>query len=454
MRSAMGSGQSFAMIGAVGLALAGWLQFDATNAVEPMSLALTPDDMVQYLNGWPSGTGVRETAGFLNKIAVRADRPILVLAGGFGCHGLWTLPMLTKTAKNLEYRSFPITNRSQLRQAIAESSQRTVVIVSERTNCELPTELVTAVQPALQPVFSFDRPDSPADIDVYQLESSLMIRPDQVAPLPQFGPDEEARIVAVDNPNGLEKMGADDFFWMGKASTILRIASATGGKVTLEGIFHFGPSFGETVRYQVRSTAGGGFELPIGSGKGSFDVNVDAGWSEIVLTPIDRPRNSQSANGDRRPLMTGVQGLRIGKFTPAAVPSSGCEFGFGEGWQALEKGADSWLRWNSGTGVLWITVATAQSVKFVAEVGSLPIPNRVRLELNQRLVSETEIDGKAAAQVPLGPVELQLRPGRNRLDIISQKPAGQAPNDTRPLAVAIRNAKVETASPTGCSIRF
>lgn len=454
MKSSMGSGQSITIAGTLLISLVFWLAFDARSALDPMSLALTPDDATQYLNGWPSGTGIRETAAFLKSLAGRTDRPVLVLAGGFGCHGLWTLPMLTAGSRNLEYRRFPISNRTQMRQAIDEASQRTVVIISERTNCELSAEVSAAVRPVLRPVFTFDRPESPADIDVYQLEAASMLRPDQQEALPELGAAEDARLVSVDDPNGLEKMGGADFFWMGQGSTVLRIASARSGALTLQGLFHFGPSFGSTVRYLVRSSAGGSFELPIGSGNGSFDVNVEAGWSEVILSPIDRPRNLNLSNGDRRPLMTGVQGLRIAKLTAAAAPAVGCALSFGEGWHAIEKAPDAWLRWSTGQGVIWITVPAAQSAQLTGEVNSLPVPNRVRIELNETPVGDIEIDAKSGGTTPLGTLTLPLRPGRNRLEILSQKPAGTAPNDPRKLAVALRNARVLVSRQATCPIQF
>jgi len=88
------------------------------------------------------------------------------------------------------------------------------------------------------------------------------------------------------------------------------------GIADVEATYTPGPSVvGLAVRHVV-VTAGGKLvmEKAFAEGRSTIHVPLDAGRNEIVLTCADRPSIMKQANGDTRPLILGVQGLRIAGF--------------------------------------------------------------------------------------------------------------------------------------------
>jgi len=129
------------------------------------------------------------------------------------------------------------------------------------------------------------------------------------------------------NPNGTEAVDGQPFFWAGQGKTLWQALAGGPGELTLSARFRPGPSLPETpVRHvRVGTEDGRSWEWTTEGGPGSITVPVRAGPTTVSLQALDRPTVSAFPNGDRRPLLLGVEGLRT-RFNPAPTSvGSGAE---------------------------------------------------------------------------------------------------------------------------------
>jgi glycosyltransferase involved in cell wall biosynthesis len=119
--------------------------------------------------------------------------------------------------------------------------------------------------------------------------------------------------------------------------------------------------------------------------------------------------------------------------------AAGCHVSFSRGWHAREVEGANWLRWSDGAGRLTIHSPRRVSLRLSGEYASLIRPNELSLTANGHLVAQWMVDGEFGFQ-PLPHLTLELRSGRNVLELVSNRPAVcPGSGDQRMLAVAIRN---------------
>jgi hypothetical protein len=122
-----------------------------------------------------------------------------------------------------------------------------------------------------------------------------------------------ARVIShqVINGNGLEK--EPGLFWIGNGNTVITLYTETPGTAMLQAQFIPGPSIpqGTERRLRVSSDSGYAGEVVIRNADDAILVPVQSGENRIVLTPLDKPTVRVLPNGDPRPLILGVRGLRI-----------------------------------------------------------------------------------------------------------------------------------------------
>jgi hypothetical protein len=129
-----------------------------------------------------------------------------------------------------------------------------------------------------------------------------------------------ALLTDVRNANGLERVNDQPFFWMGPGQTDIEVVAGSAGEVTLSARCMAGPSVTGTKERRLEIRSNGctlcGLtvrdETPL-----TLTIPVPAGKSTITLLALDRPTLAMLPNGDRRTLVLGVAGLRLG-FTPSA----------------------------------------------------------------------------------------------------------------------------------------
>jgi hypothetical protein len=121
-----------------------------------------------------------------------------------------------------------------------------------------------------------------------------------------------AAILGIDNPNGLEFVEDDSFFWIGEGSTTLHIRARSQGNLQLYADFWMGPSLPNvnTRRLLVETETGYHKEMTISGGEQMISVPISLADTNITLTPMDKPSVDITSANDPRPLLIGVKGLR------------------------------------------------------------------------------------------------------------------------------------------------
>ena len=121
-----------------------------------------------------------------------------------------------------------------------------------------------------------------------------------------------------------------------------------------------------------------------------------------------------------------------------AEAARACWFSVSPSWYGVERGwyAD-WWRWSAGRGQVHVFVGQEMQVTMRAQLRSLRQPNQIEILLNGE--RQTVENLTLADFNPMTPLALTFRAGENTIDVLSGMPALQVPNDSRPLALAIKN---------------
>jgi hypothetical protein len=119
---------------------------------------------------------------------------------------------------------------------------------------------------------------------------------------------------AVDNPNGLETWDGDQAFWIGQGDTRIQIISPLQGQAVLRGQFIIGPSLPEKSDRKLLISTDHQYKETIviaREGLNSLRVPVVAGLNQIIIRSLDKPTIAIQPNGDTRPLLLGIKGLKV-----------------------------------------------------------------------------------------------------------------------------------------------
>jgi hypothetical protein len=116
------------------------------------------------------------------------------------------------------------------------------------------------------------------------------------------------------NPNGIDKMGDQPFFYIGKEETEIWIASPRDGKVVITALFWAGPSIPDNPRRRFLLSSPNCRERQLvlpRNGWCRITVPVSAGSNRITLRGLDEPTLTHLPNGDPRPFLIGVRELTV-----------------------------------------------------------------------------------------------------------------------------------------------
>jgi len=102
-------------------------------------------------------------------------------------------------------------------------------------------------------------------------------------------------------------------FWIGNGNTVITLYAETAGTAMLQAQFIPGPSLPQRSVRKLRISNDSGYaqKVIIRKADDVILVPVRSGENQIVLTPLDKPTVRVLPNGDRRPLILGVKGLRL-----------------------------------------------------------------------------------------------------------------------------------------------
>jgi hypothetical protein len=294
-----------------------WLAQDRAFLRQPMAARVPDFDRLQYFDAWPSGEGIETVAAYMNR-QVREKGPALLVVGGWGNHGLWSMPLVAKLDSRLVVRSQDIYSRELLASVATEAKQQPTFLLFEPPRYPRPDQFLSLAYPQPRLVFEWKRPRSEGGYQLYALEprTAVVSSADEARRL-EAG---EPIVVAVRNPNGLESVERQPFFWLGGPITVIEIASQASGTAELSATFVPGPSVPGPLRH-VTITGEHGFATKeeIGAGTKVLRVPVRAGANSITLSCVERATIPRQPNGDTRPLVLGVRGLHGLRVTAASL---------------------------------------------------------------------------------------------------------------------------------------
>lgn len=122
------------------------------------------------------------------------------------------------------------------------------------------------------------------------------------------------RLIGILNPNGLETMDGEPFFWMGGGVTEIRISARAASDVAISADLVLGPSVEPTVPTRHLQLAVLGRDdvrdFEVSDGPWAIQLAVTPGDTVVRLETRDVPTILKQANGDIRPLIVGLRGLR------------------------------------------------------------------------------------------------------------------------------------------------
>lgn len=124
-------------------------------------------------------------------------------------------------------------------------------------------------------------------------------------------------LLNLDNPNGIETDAqGNSFFWMGGEATKLRLFSPKKGHAVLTAKLNMGPSLPERFdrRMIIYSHAKKVQEVIVTSQTQAIGIPVQEGLNEIKMEILDKPTIIKLPNGDTRPLLVQIIGLRLQDF--------------------------------------------------------------------------------------------------------------------------------------------
>ena len=268
-------------------------------------------------------------------------------------------------------------------------------------------------------------------------------------------------LVAVNNPNGSERVDGRSFYWVGKGDTTIDLLATSDGDAVISARFARGPSLpGAAERRLALSANGGAPQLVTIDRDGEFalPVHVRRGENRVLLQPIDRP--TAISPDDPRPLLVSMAGLRARMAGPtpeeqedAAGAAPTCTAAFISGWHPREPMGAGWLQWSNGTGRLRVASKEAADLELDGELLSFTRPNTVVVSINGKRVATWIADNPSWGPHAFTPVPFHIEAGRPIvIDLTSSAKPVTQPADRRPLAIALKDVIVKrTDRPTVCA---
>ena len=115
----------------------------------------------------------------------------------------------------------------------------------------------------------------------------------------------------------------------------------------------------------------------------------------------------------------------------------------------MGQSGHDWWRWTDGHGKIQVVTVERGDIRIRGDIYSIRSPNRVDILVNGERVATWDISWDFFKAFE--PVMLHLEMGQNRIEFVSQKPAVYIPSDSRPLAFAVRNLRVDGPTATPCA---
>ena len=271
------------------------------------TVAIPEVDRRQYFTGWASGYDVGRLCAFLRDEQGRTKSTIRVITGFGMWHGMMTFPLLLKDEPRIKFHPVMMYTKRLAYNALdilsAHPDDRFFVL-NEFPRMPLPPDVLPLFTPPLATIY-----DSSIDNNVgyrlYELDhDSTLIKPVT---------ESDGFRYSLYNLNGLEKWDGVDSFWMGQGETIIYLTGATAERLQIKAQFIPGPSVPGKNNFRLLLSANGkSREVTISAPSETvLEVPLRPGRNKVLLKPLDEPAVLKLPNGDKRPLILGVQNLLL-----------------------------------------------------------------------------------------------------------------------------------------------
>ena len=445
-----------------------WVGNALTLISNPYNAAIPADDYQQYMVGWPSAFGVKETAQFVQQAAVESkDRPILLIVGGFGRQGSWVLAPLLKNTPNLRVQEGFVETESALAGLVDIARIQRIWILEEPPVYVVPPALLAQVTPAPRVAFTFERKTArigPMYGSLRILELPAMSRMKSVALAgPTVNADDPPVIESLLNPNGLEGTPAKRFLWVGGGATTLTVRSGKPNVLEISADFRPGPTFAGPMERRVLVRNSDGFEevhsLPPGPGR--IRVPIPAGRSTVQILALDPANLSTNPNGDPRPLIVGFSDFTASFGPSSANPlrsldSVSCAFEFRSGAYNQEQigKAGGWFRWSSGELKLRLFSSRAATVELSGQYLVMVRPETIDVMFEDQKIQSIDVGPDQDKIVPFSTMEIKLPAGDSTIVFRASKAGIHPAGDNRSLNFGLANLKMRLKQPdAACAMR-
>jgi 4-amino-4-deoxy-L-arabinose transferase-like glycosyltransferase len=121
---------------------------------DPLRFPLPHGDTYQYISGWPSGRGLRETEAYLRARSMRSERPLLIIVLMGYRHGNMSLPLLMRDVSRVQFLSAWDGDQALLHELTSLSRVNTLLILVEPLGTPVSLPRVEAAGLVVSEVFS------------------------------------------------------------------------------------------------------------------------------------------------------------------------------------------------------------------------------------------------------------------------------------------------------------
>jgi glycosyltransferase involved in cell wall biosynthesis len=180
---------------------------------------------------------------------------------------------------------------------------------------------------------------------------------------------------------------------------------------------------------------------PLSPGKHTFEIQASSWWvhHQFYRSGDYRPLAWKIAKQDGMMVSSGAPSLIHAVHNPKNSKPEG--FTFKEGWHDAEFSGLDWMRWSSGRGEIKIICDHNVKTMLRTDLCSICYPNMMDILVNGEKIETLELSWEGFK--PFCTKQFHLGKGQNIITIVSHNEAITPANDSRHLAIALRNAIIE-----------
>jgi hypothetical protein len=218
--------------------------------------------------------------------------------------------VLQLSANMLVGPSLPEQADRRVQVAVNEAISQTLVIENGHQVLAVPAvagENRITLTPLDKPSVAMTKGGDPRPLLLGVKGLEVILRPESARNIGQL------TLRGIENRNGLERVDGEQFLWVGQGTTVLHILSNRPGTVQFSTELRLGPSLPDKTERRVQIATDHGYQaqMTVRGGTYLFAVPVTAGTTDVLIMALDIPSRIRTDQGDQRPLLFGLKGLRM-----------------------------------------------------------------------------------------------------------------------------------------------